>query len=180
MKIINMNTLNQSQRIQAAQMLADELSLGWPTLVEAMEEVDSRLGQTDGAVFLAAVEDDEIIGWTGILLNYDSAFELHPLVVRSDRQGKGVGRRLVDAISEVARQKGGLTLYLGADDDKSGGETSLANVNLYDDLPKRLQDFDPGTHQSAFYITCGFKVVGVIPDASGMGKPDIYMAKPLY
>jgi len=72
-----------------------------------------------------------------------------------------------------------LTLWLGADDENTPGETSFADVDLYDDLPRRLQEFDPGTHQAAFYLKQGFKIVGVMPDASGPGKPDIYMAKRL-
>ena len=56
----------------------------------------------------------------------------------------------------------------------------MANVDLYDDLPRRLREFDPGTHQTAFYLKHGFIVVGVMPDEYGIGKPDIFMAKRLY
>jgi len=60
-----------------------------------------------------------------------------------------------------------------------GGETSFANADLYDDLPKRIQEYNPGTHQTAFYLKLGFKIVGVMPDANGIGKPDIYLTKRL-
>jgi aminoglycoside 6'-N-acetyltransferase I len=86
---------------------------------------------------------------------------------------------LVDALSEAARKQGGLTLWLGADDEKPDGETSLANADLYDDLPKRIREFNPGTHQAAFYMKIGFKIIGVMPDANGTGKPDIFLAKRL-
>jgi len=33
------------------------------------------------------------------------------------------------------------------------------------------------THAEAFYQKCGFVIVGVVPDANGLGKPDILMAK---
>jgi aminoglycoside 6'-N-acetyltransferase I len=85
----------------------------------------------------------------------------------------------VQALEKAARERGGLTLHLGADDEKPGGETSLANVDLYDDLPKRIQEFKYGTHQAAFYMKLGFKIIGVMPDANGIGKPDIYFAKRL-
>ncbi|MCL2421681.1 MAG: GNAT family N-acetyltransferase [Defluviitaleaceae bacterium] len=182
MDIVNMNTLDESQLAQAAQMLTDELPLGWPTFADAMDEVAELLNDADepDALLLAAIEDNEVIGWAGILPEYDgNVFELHPLVVRRDQQGKGIGKALIDAVEEAARKKGALTLMLGADDDMPGGETSFANVDLYDNLPKHIQAFEPGTHQSAFYLKLGFKIVGVVPDANGKGKPDIIMAKSL-
>jgi aminoglycoside 6'-N-acetyltransferase I len=32
-------------------------------------------------------------------------------------------------------------------------------------------------HPTAFYQKLGFQIVGVMPDANGIGKPDIIMAK---
>jgi len=178
MEIVNMNTLNESQRKQAAQMLSDELPMGWPTLAEAIDEVNELLGDDPDFVLLAAMDNGEVLGWCGMQPNYDGkVFELHPLVVRRDRQGKGIGTALLNAIEAAAREKGGLTFWAGADDES--GETSFANADLYDDLPKRIREFEPGTHQSAFYLKHGFKIVGVIPDANGKGKPDIFLAKSL-
>jgi len=180
MKIVDMKTLNTSQLKQAAQVLTNELPLGWEKFEEAMEEINMLLTDEPGAVLLAAVENDDVVGWCGILPQYNgNAYELHPLVVCRSQQGKGVGTALMNAITKCAKEKGGLTLYLGADDEAPGGETSFANVNLYDNLPKRIQEFEPGAHQSAFYLKLGFKVVGVVPDANGEGKPDIIFAKRL-
>lgn len=186
MKIINMNSLDEPMRIQAAQMLTDELPLGWPTQKDAMDEVNMLLdnkgddNEEQSALFLCAMEAGQVVGWCGILPMYNgNVYELHPLVVRRDQQGKGVGRILMAAIEDAAREKGGITMYLGADDEEPGGETSLANIDLYDNLPKHIQDFEPGTHQSAFYLKLGYKVVGVVPDASGKGRPDIMLAKAL-
>lgn len=121
-----------------------------------------------------------MIGFGGILPQYDGrVFELHPLAVRADTRGRGVGAAILHALEDAARARGGLTMILGADDEDEVGETSLANVNLYDDLPGRLRDFNPGTHQSAFYMKLGYTVVGVMPDANGIGRPDIFMAKRL-
>lgn len=83
------------------------------------------------------------------------------------------------ALEEKAREQGGLTIYLGADDEREGGETSLANTDLYEDLPLKLGSFDPEAHQTAFYLKLGFKVIGVMPDANGRGRPDIIMGKRL-
>ena len=94
-------------------------------------------------------------------------------------QGKGIGTRLLKFIETKAKEKGGTVLILGASDENDGGETSLANVDLYESLHEKLADFNPGAHQTAFYLKRGYTVTGVIPDAYGIGKPDIQMAKRL-
>ena len=185
MKIVNMQTLTQHQRAQAAQMLTDELPLGWENFAEALEEVVELVDEVerdgDGeSLCLAAIEGHDVLGWIGMQPSYGGkVYELHPLVVRRDKQGLGIGTMLVQALEQAAKDRGGLTIFLGADDEKPGGETTLANADLYDDLPKRLKEFEPGTHQTAFYMKLGYKIVGVMPDANGIGKPDIIMAKRL-
>lgn len=179
MEIVNMNTLNESQIAQAAQILTGELPLGWATFDEAMDEIKERLIPEN--TLLAVALNGDILGWGGILApTYDGrVFELHPLAVRHDIQKKGVGSMLVRALENEARKQGGITMWLGADDEEPEGKTSLANIDLYDNLPKHFKEFNPGTHQAAFYLKLGFKVVGVMPDANGIGKPDIYLAKRL-
>ncbi|MBS3985400.1 MAG: GNAT family N-acetyltransferase [Selenomonadales bacterium] len=179
MLIVDMARLSKDQITQAAEILTQSIPIGWPTLEDALLEIHERLVPEN--TMLAAVEGDLVLGWGGILApSYDgNVFELHPLAVSHDARGKGVGRAIVLALEDAARQKGGLTIYLGADDEKPGGETSLANVDLYDDLPHRLASFNPGTHQSGFYMKLGYKIIGVMPDANGYGKPDIIWGKRL-
>jgi aminoglycoside 6'-N-acetyltransferase I len=180
MKIVNMNQLNRTQIIQAAQILTDSIPIGWPTLQHALDEIGQLLIPEN--TLLAAIEDDIVVGWGGILapVYNGNVFELHPLAVRSDRRRQGIGRAIVTALENEARRQGGLTIYLGADDERDYGETSLANVDLYDDLPRKISDFNPGTHQTAFYLKLGYKIIGVMPDANGIGKPDIFLGKRLW
>lgn len=180
MDIVDMTMLNSKQKGQAARILTDSLPEGWPTLADAQGELRKRL--IPGNTMLAALDDaGDVLGWGGVLApTYDGrVFELHPLCVREDARGKGVARAIVAALEAAARERGGLTIYLGADDEREGGETSLANVDLYDDLPGRLASFDPGGHQTAFYLKVGYTIVGVVPDANGPGRPDIMLAKRL-
>lgn len=177
MEIINMNELTKEQLLQAAQILTDSLPLGWADLDEAIGEINERLIPEN--TLLASVIDGEVVGWGGILApQYDGrVFELHPLAVREDMRRHGIGRAIVAALECEAKKQGGLIIYLGADDEREGGETSLANADLFDDLPGQLADFKPGTHQSGFYLKLGYKIIGVMPDANGVGKPDIFFGK---
>ena len=88
-------------------------------------------------------------------------------------------------ISRVARDPGGeavgwvggaITLYLGADDVFGG--TNLFGVDVYPNVLERIAAIrNLRAHPYEFYQKCGFVVVGIIPDANGFGKPDIFMAK---
>ena len=43
MRIINMTQASKTQIIQAAQILTDSIPIGWPTLQDAMDEIEERL-----------------------------------------------------------------------------------------------------------------------------------------
>ena len=150
---------------------------GWPSIERAREEVTTVLAE--GFAF-AALEGRELLGWIGGLPEYDGrVWELHPLVVRRDARRMGVGRQLTTAFETEARSRGGLTAMLGTDDDS--GMTSLSDADLYDDLPRQLAELhDHGRHHPfLFYQKLGYVVTGVVPDANGRGRPDIFMSKRL-
>jgi len=150
----------------------------WETPEDALEEIQSLFGE--GRISRIAVEGDTVLGWVGALNEgYPLVtWELHPLVVHPDYQGKGVGRALVADIEDQARQRGAHTMYLGTDDETN--LTSLSGVNLYDNLWQHIATIENrGNHPFTFYQKMGYTIVGVIPDANGLGKPDILMAKRL-
>jgi aminoglycoside 6'-N-acetyltransferase I len=79
-------------------------------------------------------------------------------------------------LEEQVRQRGGLTIWLGTDDEDD--QTSLSGVNLYPNVWEHLTKIrNLRDHPFEFYQKLGFVIVGVMPDANGRGKPDIYMAK---
>lgn len=151
----------------------------WPTLADAIEEVQEMLAD-DRIMRVAMMEvngSQKIVGWIGGIEEYDgNVWELHPLAVHPDFQGRGIGRALVLDFEEQVRQKGGITVRLGSDDEN--GMTSLSNTNLYENLWEKIaniQNFKG--HPYEFYQKLGYAIVGVMPDANGVGKPDIIMAK---
>jgi aminoglycoside 6'-N-acetyltransferase I len=83
----------------------------------------------------------------------------------------------VHDLERIVAERGGETLWLGSDDEN--GETSLADVDLYVDPAAAIRDFRKlrGDHPCEFYLRLGFRVVGVLPDANGVGKPDVFFAK---
>lgn len=73
-------------------------------------------------------------------------------------------------------ERGAHTLYLGTDDEAN--LTSLGGVDLYPDVLSHVASIrNLGRHPYGFYLKQGFEIVGVMPDANGPGKPDIYMAR---
>jgi len=99
------------------------------------------------------------------------------LYIRTFGDGNRTG--LVAAFESEARNRGALTVTLGTDDNTD--MTSLSGVDLYRDRPRHLAEIhDLGRgHLFAFYLNVGFVITGVMPDANGPGRPDIYMSKSL-
>lgn len=162
---------------QAAALLREAFPDWLPTDETAFTVVRDALAP--GNVCLGAFAGGELAGWVGARPEYSHAWELHPLVVREDMRGRGVGRRLVAALEERARDAGALTLYLGTDDDGPSPGTSVGGVDLFPEPLAHAARLEAIDHPSGFYRRLGFVVVGLIPDANGPGKPDILMAKRL-
>ena len=56
--------------------------------------------------------------------------------------------------------------------------TTLANVDLYRNVFEHIAKIkNLRGYPYQFYQKLGFVIVGVMSDANGRGKPDVYMAK---
>jgi aminoglycoside 6'-N-acetyltransferase I len=179
MNIVDLAMQPESLHEDAARLLVEHFDgpLGWPDLNSAREETERVLREG----FARAMLDSQVlVGWVGGLPEYNGrVWELHPMVVRSDFRRRGIGRALVATFESEAHNRGALTVTLGTDDNT--GMTSLSGVNLYSDLTRHLAEVhDLGrSHPFGFYLKLGFVITGVMPDANGPGRPDIYMSKPL-
>jgi aminoglycoside 6'-N-acetyltransferase I len=150
----------------------------WTTLSEARDEVLQSIGP-DRVSRVALATEGAVIGWIGAIREYDGlVWQLHPIVVDEAWRRQGVGRALVLDLEEFLTARGGLTLWAGSDD--LAGETSLGGVDLYSALPATLDTVHSwGSHPLPFYRRLGFHVIGVMPDANGLGRPDIFLGKRL-
>lgn len=131
----------------------------------------------EGRIALMAEEAGQLVGFVGAISQYGvTAWELHPLAVTASCRGKGIGTALVDRLEQVCAARGCITLYLGTDDEF--GQTTLSQGDLFDDTFRKIESIQNlGGHPYEFYQKRGFQIVGVLPDANGPGKPDIWMAK---
>jgi aminoglycoside 6'-N-acetyltransferase I len=180
MQIIDLRSANPKAIEQAANMLVEAFRVHWPNAWPDMQSAMKEMAEAiqPGKIARAAVDEKgAILGWVGAISEYDGqSWELHPLVVRPDLQGNGIGAALVADLIQQVKEHGGKTVYLGSDDEDN--MTTLADKDLYDDIPGYLANIgNLKNHPFEFYIKQGFTIVGVIPDANGPGKPDIIMAK---
>jgi aminoglycoside 6'-N-acetyltransferase I len=67
----------------------------WPDMDAALEEIPESFGE--GRISRVALDESgTVLGWIGGISSYGgNVWELHPLVVRSDLQRRGIGRALV-------------------------------------------------------------------------------------
>ncbi|HRJ40392.1 MAG: GNAT family N-acetyltransferase [Caldilineaceae bacterium] len=147
----------------------------WATLAEAEQEVAEML---DPARFVrVALAQGQVIGWIGGIPEYGgNVWELHPLLVAPEWQRRGVGRALVADFEARVQERGGLTVQLGTDDVTDA--TSLSGVDLYRDTWRQIAEIrNLNGHPFEFYQKQGYTIIGVMPDANGRGRPDIYMGK---
>jgi aminoglycoside 6'-N-acetyltransferase I len=177
MEIADLAAQPQTTLEEAARLLVDGFDppYGWPSLPLAHEALDEVL--RDGFA-RAMLGGNTLLGWIGGLPEYEGrVWELHPLVVRRDSRRRGIGRMLVEAFEAEVRARGALTITLGTDD--CDGMTSLGGRDLYADVAGHIRDVrDLGrAHPFLFYRKLGYAVTGVLPDANGVGKPDIFMSK---
>jgi aminoglycoside 6'-N-acetyltransferase I len=176
MQIADLEQSDAAAIEQAAQALvAGFPPVSWPDLAAARIEMHEAL-EPGKVCRVARDADGSVLGWIGGRLYYARVWELHPLVVLPTAQRRGIGRALVADLEMQVRQRGGLTILLGSDDEDD--MTTLSSVDLYPDVWPHIKAIrNLRDHPFEFYQKCGFVIVGVVPDANGYGKPDILMAK---
>lgn len=179
MKIRDLEFEDESIKVQVAEMLyagfSDMSPSAWPSIKAAREEVEESFGPE--RMSIVALEGRRALGFAGAIRQYNGhTWELHPLVVHKEHRSGGIGAALVVNIESRVADCGGLTLWVGSDDES--GMTSLYGDDLYPDpLAKLKQIRNINGHPYEFYEKLGFVLCGVLPDANGYGKPDIFMAK---
>ena len=170
MRIFHINKNDENILFQATSLVSEIL-----TCSESPEE-EMKSILDDERICLVAVEENSLLGLVGAIPQYSHAWEIHPLIVDKAYRNQGIGRALMSALEAKLASKGVLTLYLGSDDEEF--KTSLSESDLFEDTFKKIEHIkNKKQHPYEFYQKCGYKIIGVIPDANGVGKPDIWMSK---
>lgn len=161
------------------EMIAGLMHEGFPHAYR--NEKESLVAATDltegDYIVMVAMVDETIVGVIAAKAMYKhTGWEMHPLVVTEKQRHKGIGRALVERLEERLQSQGCVTLYLGTDDEFF--ETSASDIDLYNDIPHAIKHLKNKKHHPfTFYQKVGYTVTGFIPDANGINKPDIIMAK---
>ena len=164
---------------QAALLLLDAFrnrTEDWQDVESARQEVLASLAPD--RISRVLVDESGIArGWIGGVSMYGGrVWEVHPLVVSGSHRRRGIGRALVEDLERLVALRGALTLWAGSDDENN--ETTLSGTDLYPDIPGAIRSIrNLGHHPYEFYLRLGFRIAGVLPDANGRGKPDIFLAK---
>jgi aminoglycoside 6'-N-acetyltransferase I len=117
------------------------------------------------------------MGWAKA--NVCKTWELHPLVIDKQYQNKGIGKLLLKRIEEKAKEKDIIGILLGTDDEMNRTSLSqheITESNIFDEI---LNITNLKRHPYEFYQKCGYTIIGIIPNANGLNKPDIWMWKNL-
>src|SRR5712672_3891663 len=121
MHIVDLRSDNESAIHQIATLLIEGFAANWPDAWPDLESAIDEVRESFEAERISRValdEDGMVLGWIGGISQYDGhVWELHPLVVRISLQGKGIGRALVTDLEERVKERGGLTIILGTDDE---------------------------------------------------------------
>ena len=159
MKLVNINQNTKDLIQQAASMLNEEFQdvspTSWPTFEIALQEVQECI--TEDRICRGTVDDNgKLIGWIGAIPHYHgNAWELHPIVVKSEFRYKGIGSKLISDLEEQVRNRGGITIWLGTDDET--GQTTLSNKDIYPNLYDEIKKIENlANHPYEFYIKNGY------------------------
>lgn len=148
-----------------------------PTMGSAIKEVKECVAE--GNICIGISINGSLAGWAGLRPMYARTWELHPIVIKKECQNRGLGKELLGALEDRARKKGIIGIVLGTDDETNSTSLSQGEINGNNIYEKMAAVKNLKRHPFEFYEKCGYIIVGVIPNANGRNKPDIWMWKDL-
>ena len=173
--------IDESEEIimQAAEILYTEFAgdddKWFNNTKESFDEVKECIEQSD--ICIGIKTGNELIGWASIRPMYEKTWELHSLVIKKKYHGKKYGKILLNEIEKKALLNGIIGLVAGADDvtnSTSLSDKEINGENIFEEI-KNIKNYK--NHPFEFYIKCGYNIIGIVPNANGQNKPDIWLWK---
>jgi len=99
------------------------------------------------------------------------------MVIKKEFQGKNYGRKLLNELEKEAYKNGIIGIVAGSDDETNSTSLSDKEINgenIFDEI-KNIRNYK--NHPFEFYKKCGYSIIGIIPNANGQNKPDIWLWK---
>jgi len=121
--------------------------------------------------------ENKLIGWAGLRPMYEKTWELHPMVIKQEFQGKKYGQKLLNELENIAYKNGIIGIVAGSDDETNSTSLSDKEINgenIFEEI-KCIKNYKK--HPFEFYKKCGYNIIGIIPNANGQNKPDIWLWK---
>jgi len=116
--------------------------LGYPAPAAAIPARLERLAGETGQSVLVAQLDGHVVGLASVFTRHDitddAAFaRLAALIVRTDRQGEGIGRALVEAAEVLARAAGCRVIEVTSGDHRPGAHAFYRRLG-FEERPRRF------------------------------------------
>ena len=179
-RIIDLSPDDQTHIDQIAAFLFEcfsKYSPGWLADKAACYRQITHSFNADRCSRVMVDEQDQAIGWIAAITD-EHCWEIHPIAVKPGQRRSGIGRRLVADIEQLAITSGAVSVWAGTSDETRS--TSFSHLDLYKNPAAGFIDITaPDDHPVTFWRSVGYKVVGVLPDEEGLGKPGIHFARRL-
>ena len=102
--------VRRAQLADATQIAELSGTLGYPVSAQTMEQRLTRILKLETHSVFVAERNGEVVGWShGVeqeMLELECRCEIWGLVVAENERGRGVGRRLIEAVEKWARDRG--------------------------------------------------------------------------
>jgi len=103
-------TIRKAQLADANRMAELSGTLGYPVSAQTMEQRLTRVLKLETHSVFVAERNGHVVGWTHgaeqEMLELGCRCEIWGLVVAENERGRGVGRRLIEAVEKWARDRG--------------------------------------------------------------------------
>ena len=172
--IININESENTIK-QAAEILNQEFPGMCPDINSALIEVNECIGEPN--ICIGIKNGNNLVGWAGLRPMYEVTWELHPMVIKNEYQRKGYGKILLNELEKIALKRKIIGIFAGSDDETNStslSEKDITKENIFYEI-QNVKNYR--NHPYDFYIKCGYLIVGIIPNANGDRKPDIWLWK---